>query len=110
MKERDSLVAKYKTDLQYQQAKLDADKEIALTQLKNLLEEAKLYGVGKQSEIDKLVVRLEQLELTQSDGNLKMEEVLKGYKLRIKTLEREAAEAMKRFQEYYSELQIKYVK
>ena len=81
MRERDNFAAKYKTDLEYERAKFIAEKEFALSQLSHQLEESKLYGVSRQSEIDKLMIRLEQLELTQSNGNELIDEVHRRYKL-----------------------------
>lgn len=104
MRERDSMSAKYKTDLEYERAKFMAEKELALTSLNHQLEEFKIFGVSRQGEIEKLIIRLEQLELTQSNGNELIEEAHKRYKLQIKTLEKEASAAEKRFQAYYSEL------
>ena len=110
MRERDSYAAKFKTDLEYERAKFIAEREFALSSLNHQLEESKLYGVSKQSEINQLMVRLEQLELTQSNGNELMEEMHKRYKLQISALQREISDSEKRFQTYYSELQIKYAK
>lgn len=59
MRERDGYVAKYKTDLEYERAKFIAEKEFALSSLNRQLEESRLYGVTKQSEIDQLMIRLE---------------------------------------------------
>jgi hypothetical protein len=43
------------------------------------------------------MVRLEQLELTQSNGNELMEEMQKRYKLQISALQREISDSEKRF-------------
>ncbi len=39
MRERDNVLAKYKTDLEYERAKLLSEKELALTSLNHQLEE-----------------------------------------------------------------------
>ena len=100
-------MAQFKTIEQTLRVQFEAQHELALVTLNKQLSDSQIEVRSKQTELEALIVRLENLEASKSADILTIEDMERRYKLQIHTLKKENADLKNRFNIYCQELTIK---